>query len=209
MSEHQSQPSNDSGELAFAPTLRKTIIVLLVGFATPIIALLLIVHFISDETVPPAGSQSLSTAAVDQRVAPVGEVAVASSAQAASQANAASTSSAAPVPAASATVATASASQPAGAAPAAAAVTVASTDAGKKLYESTCIACHGPGIAGAPKFGDKAAWAPIIAQGIPVLHDRAIHGYTGKSGMMPPKGGSTASDADVKAAVDYMVAQSK
>ena len=86
---------------------------------------------------------------------------------------------------------------------------VASADAGKKLYESTCIACHGAGVAGAPKVGDKAAWSPIIAQGMPVLYDRAIHGYTGKRGMMPPKGGSTASDADVKAAVDYMVAQSK
>ncbi|OIQ70789.1 cytochrome c-555 precursor [mine drainage metagenome] len=80
---------------------------------------------------------------------------------------------------------------------------------GKGLYESTCIACHGAGVAGAPKFGDKAVWAPIIAQGVDVLYGRAINGYTGKRGMMPPKGGSTASDADVKAAVDYMVAQSK
>ncbi|MHB1667021.1 c-type cytochrome [Thiomonas sp.] len=209
MSEHPSQSSNESGELPFASTLRKTIIILLVGFATPVIVLLLIVHFISDETVPPAGSLSLSTAAVDQRVAAVGQVAVASSAKAASQANAASMSSAAPAPAASATATAAAASQPAGGAPAAAAVTVASADAGKTLYESSCIACHGAGIAGAPKFGDKDAWAPIIAQGVPVLYDRAIHGYTGKRGMMPPKGGSTASDADVKAAVDYMVAAAK
>ena len=82
-------------------------------------------------------------------------------------------------------------------------------DAGKKVYESTCIACHGAGIAGAPKFGDKSDWAPIIAQGMPTLYERALHGYTGKRGMMPPKGGSTASDADVKAAVDYMVAAAK
>ncbi len=206
MSEHPSQPSNASGELPFASTLRKTIIILLVGFATPVIVLLLIVHFISDETLPPAGSSSLSTAAVDQRVAPAGQVAVASSAKAASQADAASMSNAAP--AASAAVTAATASQPAtGAAPAA--VTVASAGAGQTLYESTCIACHGAGIAGAPKFGDKDAWAPIIAQGVPVLYDRAIHGYTGKRGMMPPKGGSTASDADVKAAVDYMVAAAK
>ena len=205
MSEHPSQPSNESGELPFASTLRKTIIILLVGFAAPIIVLLLIVHFISDETVPPSGSSSLTTAAVDQRVAPVGQVAVASSAKAASQANAASMSNA--TPAASTTATATSASQPAGGAPAA--VSVASAGAGKTLYESTCIACHGAGIAGAPKFGDKDAWAPIIAQGVPVLYDRAIHGYTGKRGMMPPKGGSTASDADVKAAVDYMVAAAK
>jgi len=69
--------------------------------------------------------------------------------------------------------------------------------------------CHGTGVAGAPKFGDKAVWAPIIAQGTGVLYDRAIHGYTGKRGVMPPKGGSTASDDDVKAAVDYIVANSK
>lgn len=80
---------------------------------------------------------------------------------------------------------------------------------GKSVYESTCIACHGAGVAGAPKVGDKAAWAPIIAQGDAVLYDRAIHGYTGKRGLMPPKGGSTASDDEVKAAVDYMVSQSK
>ncbi|MDE2268393.1 MAG: cytochrome c5 family protein, partial [Betaproteobacteria bacterium] len=90
------------------------------------------------------------------------------------------------------------------------AVPVAATKVdGKGLYESTCIACHGAGVAGAPKVGDKAAWAPIIAQGDAVLYDRAIHGYTGKLGVMPPKGGSSASDDDVKAAVDYMVAQSK
>ena len=211
MSAHQPKSSNESSDLPFAPTLRKTILILLIGFATPVIVLLLIVHFIPDETVPPAGSASLSTAAVNERIAPVGQVAVASSAQAASQANAASMSSAAP--AASAT-ATASASGPAAGGASAAAATggaamVASADAGKKLYESTCIACHGAGVAGAPKVGDKAAWSPIIAQGMPVLYDRAIHGYTGKRGMMPPKGGSTASDADVKAAVDYMVAQSK
>lgn len=87
-------------------------------------------------------------------------------------------------------------------------VAVAKVD-GKALYESTCVACHGAGVAGAPKVGDKAAWAPIIAQGEAVLYDRAIHGYTGKHGVMPPKGGSNASDDAVKAAVDYMVAQSK
>lgn len=210
MSAHQSKTSNESSDLPFASTLRKTIIILLIGFATPVIALLLIVHFISDETVPPAGSASLSTAAVNARIAPVGQLAVASSAQAASQANAASMSNTAA--AASTTTATA-ASQPAAggatASAAAGATTVASVVVGKKLYESTCIACHGMGVAGAPKVGDKAAWEPIIAQGVSVLYDRAIHGFMGKHGMMPPKGGSTASDADVKAAVDYMVAQSK
>jgi len=82
-------------------------------------------------------------------------------------------------------------------------------DAGKALFNSTCTACHGAGIAGAPKFGDKAAWAPRIAQGTNMLYQHAIKGFQGEAGMMPPKGGSTAPDADVKAAVDYMVAAAK
>jgi cytochrome c5 len=73
---------------------------------------------------------------------------------------------------------------------------------GKKIYETTCVACHGAGLAGAPKFGDKAAWAPRIKTGMPTLYQTAIAG----KGAMPPKGGNLSlSDADVKAAVDYMV----
>ncbi len=190
MSAHDPKPAHDEkSDLPFAPTLRKTIIILLVGFATPVIVLLLLVHFISAG----APSEANSTVSGDSATtAPVGQVAVASAAS-----NAATTS---PAAAASTTVAAAA---PAPAAPA------ASADAGKTLYQTTCIACHGAGIAGAPKVGDEAAWAPRIAQGVAVLDDHAIHGFQGKAGMMPPKGGSTASDADVEAAVAYMVAQSK
>ncbi|RZA30088.1 MAG: hypothetical protein EOP02_02630 [Proteobacteria bacterium] len=63
--------------------------------------------------------------------------------------------------------------------------------------------------AGAPKLGDKAAWADRINQGQNVLYEHAIKGFQGKAGMMPPKGGSAASDDEVKAAVDYMAAASK
>jgi cytochrome c5 len=84
-----------------------------------------------------------------------------------------------------------------------------SADTGKKLYEASCQVCHGAGVAGAPKFGDKAAWAPRIKQGNATLYDHAIKGFQGKAGMMPAKGGSTASDDDVKAAVDYMAAAAK
>ncbi len=81
---------------------------------------------------------------------------------------------------------------------------------GKKIYDATCMACHAAGVAGAPKLGDKAAWAPRIAQGADTLHTHAIKGFQGKAGMMPPKGGNMgAKDEDVKAAVDYMVSQSK
>ncbi len=75
---------------------------------------------------------------------------------------------------------------------------------GKKVYESNCIACHGSGVAGAPKVGDAAAWGPRIKAGNAALHASALKG----KGAMPPKGGNPGlSDADVKAAVDYMVAQ--
>jgi cytochrome c5 len=115
-------------------------------------------------------------------------------------------------PAAPAASAPAAAAAPAAtaAAPAASAKAAApAADAGKKLYESTCQACHGAGVAGAPKFGDKAAWAPRIKQGSATLYEHAIKGFQGKAGMMPAKGGSSASDDEVKAAVDYMTAAAK
>jgi cytochrome c5 len=81
---------------------------------------------------------------------------------------------------------------------------------GKKVYDTACFACHAAGIAGAPKLGDRAAWAPRIAEGANTLYTHAINGYQGKAGIMPPKGGNTAlPDADVKAAVDYMISAAK
>ena len=105
----------------------------------------------------------------------------------------------APAPAPAATPAAAPAAAPA----------VASADTGKTLYNSACVACHGAGIAGAPKLADKAAWVPRIQQGTAVLYEHAIKGFQGKTGMMPPKGGASAPDADVKAAVDFMVAAAR
>ena len=90
--------------------------------------------------------------------------------------------------------------------PAAAATTApAAATTAPALYAETCSTCHTPGIAGAPKVGDKAAWAPRIAQGMATLAVNAIKG----KGAMPPKGGSSASDADVTAVVTYMVNASK
>jgi cytochrome c5 len=121
---------------------------------------------------------------------------------------------AAPAAAAPAASESAPAAAPAPAsAPAAAAAPAApaklAADAGKKLYDSTCQVCHSAGIAGAPKFGDKAAWAPRIKQGVAVLDEHALKGFSGKAGSMPPRGGSSASDDEVKAAVDYMVSAAK
>jgi len=87
----------------------------------------------------------------------------------------------------------------------AAAATAAKPD-GKKLYDTACMACHAAGVAGAPKFGDKAAWAPRIKTGQDALYAAALKG----KGTMPAKGGNPATpDADVKAAVDYMVNAAK
>lgn len=85
--------------------------------------------------------------------------------------------------------------------------TASDSGAGEKLYNTTCKTCHETGLLGAPKSGDKANWAPRIAQGKDTLYKHAIEGFTGKSGTMPPKGGSNASDAEVKSAVDYMVSK--
>jgi cytochrome c5 len=77
---------------------------------------------------------------------------------------------------------------------------------GKATFQATCFACHGTGAAGAPKAGDKGAWGPRVAKGKAKLYEHALKGFTGKSGMMPAKGGNAGlSDAAVKAAVDYMV----
>lgn len=77
---------------------------------------------------------------------------------------------------------------------------------GKSVFQKTCFACHGMGVAGAPKAGDKAAWAPHVAKGKATLYTHALHGFTGKKGVMPAKGGNPAlSDTEVKSAVDYML----
>jgi len=81
----------------------------------------------------------------------------------------------------------------------------AAATAAPPLYAQACSTCHAPGIAGAPKVGDKAGWAQRVAQGIDALTASAIKG----KGAMPPKGGSSASDADIKAVVTYMVNASK
>ena len=98
------------------------------------------------------------------------------------------------------------AAAPAVAVVAAAAVpAAAAANAVPALYTQVCSVCHGAGIAGAPKLGDKAAWAPRLAQGIDGLTANAIKGKN----AMPPRGGSQGSDADIKAVVTYMVNAAK
>ena len=100
----------------------------------------------------------------------------------------------------------ASASAVVAAAPAAAPENVV----GKSVYGKTCSLCHAANVAGAPKPGDKADWAPRIAQGMDVLHKHALEGFNGAKGQMPARGGSTTlKDDEVKAAVAFMVDQSR
>ncbi|WP_137746595.1 cytochrome c5 family protein [Acidovorax sp. NB1] len=111
-----------------------------------------------------------------------------------------------PEPAAAAAPAAVSAPAPA---PAPAPAAAAENELGKSVFGKTCAMCHAAGVAGAPKPGDKADWGPRIAQGKDTLYKHAIEGFTGAKGMMPAKGGAAnLSDADVKAAVDYMADKS-
>lgn len=119
---------------------------------------------------------------VAERIAPLAKVAVAGKDNAAL--NAGDTTRAAPPPAAVLT--------------------------GDQVYSTTCIACHAAGVAGAPKFGDKGAWAPRVGQGLAVLRKHALEGFQGKSGVMPPKGGRVdLADQSISNAVDYMVNAAK
>ncbi|QEQ96354.1 c-type cytochrome [Neptunomonas concharum] len=86
------------------------------------------------------------------------------------------------------------------------AVLSAKAQAGKETFDNACKACHGTGIAGSPKLGDHEAWAPRIKQDLSVLIDHAVKGFSGSSGIMPPKGGRVdLSDEQVAEAVVYMV----
>jgi cytochrome c5 len=75
---------------------------------------------------------------------------------------------------------------------------------GEKVFGTTCVTCHGAGVLGAPKVGDKTAWGPRVAQGKDTLYTHALNGFK----MMPARGGNAAlKDEEVKAAIDYMVSK--
>ncbi|MDR2991078.1 MAG: c-type cytochrome [Burkholderiaceae bacterium] len=119
---------------------------------------------------------------------------------------------ASPAPTAAPAAPPAVAAAPASAeAPAAAATVAAGGDnaLGQSTFKKVCFMCHATGLNGAPKVGDKAAWGPRIAQGKDVLYKHVLEGFTGTQGTMPPRGGSTLSDAEIKAGVDYIVSQAQ
>jgi len=77
---------------------------------------------------------------------------------------------------------------------------------GPQVYNTACLACHGAGIGGAPILGDAAQWADRLPQGADTLKEHALQGFTGSTGYMPPKGGRLdLADAEIEAAVEYMI----
>jgi len=172
----------------------KLAIVIAVGTFALIVGIILLAQF----AVGVYGSRSLKDdpsmkpEAVGKRLAPVAKVEVDPNAPAAPAPVAASAPAAAPVTAAAIP-------PPAGKAAGGAAD-------GKATYDSVCAVCHAAGVAGAPKPGDKAAWAPRLKAGKDAMYASALKG----KGAMPPKGGNTALPDDaVRAAVDYMLATVK
>lgn len=146
-----------------------------------------------------------SGAHFDEPAAPAPGAANAAVAASGTDTGAASGANPAAADAASAAAAAIAAIPAPSSAPAAAAGSADAAQAGKALYTSVCASCHATGLLGAPKFGDAAGWAPRLKDPIDTVYNYALHG----KGQMPPKGGSNASDDDVKAAVDYMIAAAK
>ena len=118
---------------------------------------------------------------------------------------AAAPAAATPAPAAASAAVAVATVPPAAIVVAAAAPATAKVEAVPALYAQACAVCHATGVANAPKLGDKAAWAPRLAAGVDGLTASAIKG----KGAMPPKGGTAAPDAEIKAVVAYMVASVK
>ncbi len=143
-----------------------------------------------------------SGASFDEPKEPAAGDAAQAEAAPAAQAEAAPAAPAAPAEAPKAAEAKPAEAQPA---PKAEAQADAGNAVGKKLYESVCITCHSIGLAGAPKFGDKASWEPFVKTGLDTMLKNAISGV----GAMPPRGGSQASDEELKAAIEYMVNAAK
>ena len=172
----------DHARLVHTP--QQLIVLVLLAFLVPILSIVMIVQMITGGMKVESGTALMSEAAVLQRLKPVGYVAMAGD-----------------VPPTATATATAPAPGPSG--PAAAAS--GKVDGGK-VYQTVCATCHGTGLLGSPKLGDKVAWKPRIAAGSATLHEHAIKGIR----TMPAKGGNASlSDAEVSAAVDYMVDHSK
>jgi cytochrome c5 len=156
-------------------TPKQLVVVVLLAFIIPVGAIILLTLLVTSGKSPSA--DALNPQAVAQRIKPVADVVIAGSEEASAEQAAAAEGGSAGAPTA-----------------------VAS---GESVYQQSCAACHGAGVMGAPKFGDKGQWGPHLAKGKDTLYQSALNGI----GAMPPKGGNMSlSDEAVKAAVDYMTA---
>jgi len=194
-----SQNEHDKGHESLIKTPKQLITVVVLAFLVPIVLITLLSQYITSIRRIDLSSPALSPKAVAERLKPVAEVTIAgaggSAAATAAAAPAAETPAAAPAAAKAVPAAEKTAAAPA-----------AGNAEGKKIFETTCVVCHGTGVAGAPKAGDKAAWAPRLKQGMPALYHAAINGLN----AMPARGGNPAyTDAQVKAAVDYLTSLAK
>jgi cytochrome c5 len=164
---------------SFIKTPKQLIVVILLSFLIPIVSIILIVQLVVSR--PAANPAALAEEAIAARIQPVGRVEFGP-----------------PEGVKKPAVAAAPAKPAAGAKPAA-------VD-GKAVYDKTCVACHAVSVAGSPRLGDKAAWAPRIQTGMDSMVQSVLKG----KGAMPPKGGNAAlTDAQARAAVEFMVSQSK
>ena len=142
----------------------------------------------------PKDDPAMTDKSVAKRLAPVAKLAVDPNAPPPAAATPAAPAATTPAPA------------PVAASAPAAKAAKADAGAGKATYDATCAVCHNAGVAGAPKAGDKAAWAARTKQGKDALYNSALKG----KGAMPPKGGNASlSDDAVKAAVDHLLATAK
>lgn len=181
-------------------TPKQLIIVVFLAFAVPITLIVMLAQLVISSMDPAVSNPGMSEEAIATRLKPVGEAVVMNKEEReAKVASAAKAQAAATAPAVKPeTMAKAPAAAPQGA--------KADLGKGKSVFDGSCMACHATGVAGAPKAGDKAAWAPRLKAGVDALYASALKGKN----AMPPRGGNAAlPDADVKAAVDYMVSQVK
>jgi cytochrome c5 len=178
-------------------TPKQLVTVVVLAFVVPIVVIALLAHLVTTNIRSTQNNPGLSEEAIAKRLKPVGDVALMSKEEREAKLAAEKKAAAeAPKPEALAK------------APAGTAAPAARTDgaSGKPVYDGACAACHTAGVAGAPKLGDKAAWVARVKSGVDTLYASALKG----KGAMPPKGGNLSlADADVKAAVDFMVSQAK
>ena len=167
-------------------TPKQLITVVLAAFVFPITIIVLLAQYASGGISPDISYPALSKEAVAKRLKPVGSLVLTNSSPQAGSAQ----------------------NKKTGPAKSMAPPAVVSGGLGKvqTIYSASCSACHASGAAGAPKLGDKQAWAPRIKSGSEVLYNSAIKGKK----AMPPKGGNVSlSNEDVKAVVDYMVSKAE